>query len=316
MSTLRRRLPNSNRTRKIALNKAAAKLSNPGPHGVILTTPTVNRLTSINGSYNASTQAINQRKGALKTTTSDKNVVLQTLRLLVRHFIGVFNFGVERGKYNADHRIYYGIPASDGKMPDVSTEDETLEVSGNIIEGDPVRIAAGGAPMANPDVGEVSDARVALQANILDVSNAKDMLDIEQETLSSYNPEADGVLKKVWDEVETFYNEEEPASMRANARQWGVVYVSDTRITISGRVMHVVDDIAPPMPLAGATITLVETEEEATSNAEGLFELKTGITGTATIEVSAEGYVTESIERQIDNSENIDLGDIVLQPES
>ena len=226
--TIRRQLPRGNDTRKTAITAAKAKLDNPGPIGSVLTAGTTNRLNTMHATYLPAMTLINEREAEAQTATVAKNPFLHTLKLFCKSFIGVFNFGVERGKYPANHRPYYGIDGNNSNLPDLSREEEITSLATSIITGDPLRVAAGGANMANPSAAEVGAKNTALLPLLAASSNAKDALDIAQEAVERMNVEADKVIKKVWDEVETFFNEETPESKRANAREWGVVYVSDT----------------------------------------------------------------------------------------
>ena len=101
MAVLKRRLPKSNLTRQIAIVKAKEKHDNPGPNGDAITAATATRLNAIHGTYIPAMTLIDQRTSEQGTAISAKNAGLQTLRLLCKSFIGVFNYGVERGKYPA-----------------------------------------------------------------------------------------------------------------------------------------------------------------------------------------------------------------------
>src|ERR1051325_8603753 len=119
---VKRRRPQSNAARQTAIVKAKEKHDNPGPNGDAITAATATRLNAIHGTYVAAMTLIDQRTSEQGTSVSAKNAGLQTLRLLVKSFIGVFNYGVERGKYPSSHRHYYGIDANNSNLPDLSTE--------------------------------------------------------------------------------------------------------------------------------------------------------------------------------------------------
>jgi len=311
MAIMRRRLSTTNLTRKTALIKAKAKLDNPGVNGVAITPATAARLNTMHGSYLPAMTLIDQRAAQQVTATAAKNPVLQTLRLFCKSFISVFNSGVERGKYLASHRPFYGIDASNSNLPDLTTEVEVTDLAGRIIEGDPLRVADGGAAMANPDVAEVTAANTALQAQLSAVSNAKDALDQAQEAVGALNPEADKVIKKVWDEVETFFNEETPESKRANSAEWGVVYVSEgAPAVLSGIIRN-----NNGAPLEGAAALLVETGTDDLANNEGRYELPTIATGGLTIRTSYPGLpdvVVNVIVPDGSEGETIEVPDIIM----
>ena len=73
--------------------------------------------------------------------------------------------------------------------------------------------------------------------------------------MEAQRPEADAVVEKVWDEVETFYNEETPASIRRKAREWGIIYVSDIQLTFN---IHAKDSVSNN-PIEAVVCELTET---------------------------------------------------------
>jgi hypothetical protein len=89
------------------------------------------------------------------------------------------------------------------------------------------------------------------------------------------------------------------------------VYISDTRISITGRVVNAVANSPLPMPVGNATVVIIEADDTTTTNAAGEFDLKTGMTGTATIEITADGFQPFTMTQNIEG-ESINLGDILL----
>ena len=94
----------------------------------------------------------------------------------------------------------------------------------NIIDGERERVRAGGVPMSNPTVDEVA----AEYNNFLlvreDQSKKKDAHDKAQEALDALRPEADELIKDIWDEIDYKYRKESPSSRRRKAREYGVKY--------------------------------------------------------------------------------------------
>jgi hypothetical protein len=294
MSTISRRLPQTNARRKQALEKAAQKQASPGPNGSCITPATATRLATIQPTYTAAYNARAQRQAEGIVSTKTKDAALQTLRLVCKHFIGVFNYGVERGKYQASERTYFGIAENDSNLPNLSTEANVENLAKMITDNDAARVTAGGAPMANPDTAEVLAALNAYTPLAQAHSNAQDALDNAQELLEDANSAVDAVVKKIWDEVETFYNEETPESQRDNAREWGVQYVSvgdASTITFT-----VTNSSIPAQPVAEATITQLDNGVEKTTNLEGIAEFETTIFGSDVLfELKAQGYQDKTI---------------------
>lgn len=304
MGTISRQLPKSNVTRRRALVAAYQKLLNPGPNGTIISPNTTVRLSGIHPQYVDGYNLVLQRQAESSAQTANKNATLRQLRLFVKHFVGVFNMGIERRLYTPEQRSYFGIAVDNSNLPVLTSEVEVVELAQLIVTNDPLRVAAGGAPMANPSTADVQaqlDVYLPLAAA---TSNTRDALDNAQEALEALATEADGVIKKVWDEVETFYNEESPESQRENCREWGVVYVTvGAKATLNFQVTTT-DEI--PLPIADAEVKQSETGVIKLTNAEGRTTIETTTSGNNVVfEVSAAGYVTQIVELSFSEGETL-----------
>ena len=283
--SIERRLPNSHITRENALIKAAKRQAGITPGNEVLSNGTAARLASMAPTYTATMGEVNKAQAALSANTPAKDAAVQRARMFNSHFIQVFNLGVARGSYLAGHRAYYGLDVDSAALPPMETETDVLNWGARLIKGEADRTAAGFAPMANPDIAEVQATHNAASAPASGQDVLKEQLDRNQERLNLLASDADSLIKRIWDEVETFFGEEAPASKRANARLWGVVYVSNgPKATLTGLVKD-----ATGQPRVGAAVELLETDATATTNAEGRFTMETTYVGTATLQASWPG---------------------------
>lgn len=279
MATISRRLPKSDQDRLVALNTALNKNNITPPGTGPLTANTIARLVAMVATYISLLTARATAKAQQTTLTPQKDAVYEILRRFISHFIQVFNLGVARGKYPAADRSYYQIPVSSAAVPNLDQQDNANQWASNLITGDPLRVAAGGAAMANPDIAEVEAAFAAAGIQYNAHNLASEALDNAEEAVANTNPEADSLIKRIWDEVETFYGEEEASSKRENSRRWGVVYVSEGPLaTLTGLVKNTEGN-----PVADIIVTLLQTGATATTNAEGRYSLQTNLIGTATL---------------------------------
>lgn len=279
MGTIYRRLPNSNLSRQTAIARAKLKYDSMPPTNEVLRPSTVTRLNHIAANFPSALQEVANANAALNSNTKTKDPLVAKLQTFVSHYIQVFNLGVARGKYPAGHRSYYNLDVDSSALPDIQSETNTLLWAQRVIAGDGARVAAGGLPMANPEVDEVIAAQTPAVAAVTQQTVLAETLDTEQEELEAFNVDADADIKRIWDEVESFYGNETPESKRENAREWGVVYVSEgVAATLTGLVKT-----AAGAAVEGATVTLVETGGEATTNNEGRYTLTTTVTGSVTV---------------------------------
>lgn len=286
-----RNLPTAVDTRKAAIDKAKNKKDNPGAAGNILTAPTTARLDSIFGTYTARYNALQDAKFALTSATEPKQLAFADAQLFVNHFIQVFNLGIKRGVYNAAERTFFGIAVGDDTVPPILAEDDLIEVAEKIISGDIRRVTAGGAAMNNPTTSEMEVKFIAYKTLHTAYSNLNDSFDTADEALIKTFAEADGVIKKVWDEVETFYNEETPESMRNNAREWGVVYVTTGKVK---RITILLEDVAHT-PWVGKNVRLVDGGITHITDAEGKVTFDTTIEGETHAIASGDGIETTDV---------------------
>lgn len=311
MATITRKLPNSNLARQKALNFAENKSQSVTPPVQALSAATIVRLTAMVTNYNTSLQNVAIAQAQLTQNTLLKAPAIESTRMFTSHFIQVFNLGVARGKYSAAERSYFMLEVSSNALPALDTETDVMQWASRIVNGDVPRLAAGGAPMVNPDAAEVDTALTAASNLFTTQSNLAQQLDTRQEALEELNTEADKLIKRVWDEVETFYGEEEPDSMRSDAREWGVVYITKgPAATLTGLVKN-----AAGNGVEGATVELTESGATTTTNHEGRYTLTTAVVGEVTLLTTFPALPPVNTVIQIpehDNALTIEVPDITV----
>lgn len=271
---------------------------------------TLERLTASEGEYNDKMGATSIAVANFSTHTPIKTSLLDLLRLFVSHFIQVFNLGVARNKYPAGHRAFYDLETTSAAVPNIAADDEALSWATRLVEGDANRITAGGLPMGNPEIAEVTLARTNAMEAFTAQSTLKDAMDAAQEAVEDMNEDVDSLIKRVWDEVEAFYSEESAESKRANAREWGVVYVTEgASNSLTGLVKN-----AGGVVQEGAVVTIVESGAETETNSEGRYQFATVLTGDITIQAvlgALKGQVEVTIAEDAEGS-TIEVGEIVV----
>ena len=306
-----RKLPNSNIGRQKALSLAKAKQDSLPLGSLVLNPTTVTRLNDAVTGYDTALNSVAVAQANLSSNTPVKDTAISNSRMYTSHFIQVFNLGVARGKYPAAHRAFYMLDVSSSAVPDLGTEADVLLWGQRLIEGDASRITAGGLPMANPDIAEVTTQRTTAGTAFTTQNTLTETLDLKQEIVEQVNPEADSLIKRIWDEVEAYYGEEETESKRQNARLWGVVYVSEgPAALLSGLVKN-----AAGNALEGATVTVAQTGASATTNNEGRYTVSTTVIGTVTLEAEYPGFNKVNTELEIakhDDEVEINVADLVI----
>lgn len=274
MSHIARILPETIDSRQEALSLAKNKLDSLPVGTNPLTAPTTTRLNASVTDFIAKVQALSSASFAYNGNTVLKESTQATCLMFTSHFIQVFNLGVKRGVYVAAERDFFNLPVGSDALPDMAKASDLLLWSGRVVDGDPLRVTAGGAAMSNPTTAQVDTTLTAFTNAFTAQSNFKDALDLAQEALEGILIETDKVIKKVWDELETFYNEESVESSRDNCREWGVVYITvGSEKTLSGTVTY------NGAPGAGLVVKFKTGKNKSTVSGTGAYSLNTTLMG-------------------------------------
>lgn len=309
--SISRRLPNSNEAAWLALDRAKQKNESTPTDGNFLTVTTANRLDDAHTATTALRQLLIASKADSAKATVAKNAALAKMRLLNSQYIQVLNMYIDAGTFPTSYRACFKIAVNSGAVPDQQTEDDIQQLGLNIIEGAPAMIAQGGTALPYPALADLTAAYTALVAAQQDQSNKIDQATKDEENLSAQTEKNKKVILKVWDEVETFYNEEEIESKRANAREWGVVYMNNASLaTVQLRVVQTVNNVSSP--ISGVTALIAETNETATSGTDGIIKIESGGSGSATLTLNGTGLQTKEIGITITAGGTTDLGDVEM----
>ena len=231
MGIIQRHLPQSNEGRQVALSGAKTKNDNLPVGTVILTSNTETRLNTIQPVYNGLMQALAVAIANSTNATNLKNIAQALAKMWVSHYYQGLNNAIARGLYPASVRAFFNLDVNSDAVPAMDSEAKVKLWGERFSSGETAMIAAGHAAMPYPSEPDVKAKVDDYKAKLIAQSTLMDATDAAQEAVEAQNEEADKVIKKVWDEVETFHNEETPESMRSNARQWGVVYITLGEIT-------------------------------------------------------------------------------------
>jgi hypothetical protein len=219
-----RELPKSDAKMLNALTTAKNKAENTPAAELAFSAETLNRLNIMQPLF---AQEIQERGAALSVqthSTAGKTAAQDKLRMCISHFIQVFNFGIERGKYKVTDRPYYQLDVSQTELPSLNSEPDIERWAKNLIRGEQDRKSAGGEGMNNPGIDEVEAAYLDFVAKNTEQSTLKDTFDKEQEDVEKMRGDVMDLIKDIWDEVEFTFRKDSGPSLRRKAREYGVYY--------------------------------------------------------------------------------------------
>jgi len=290
---IRRHLPKRYGAIHKALMMAKFKNDNINPSNPVLTPATQARLNAMEPLFSAAMQTCGNELAVQTRQTALVSEAFDIARDYISHFIQVFDFGVKRKKFPAAARAFYRLDVNSKKLPRL-TQESDITHWGDIIEsGDAARITAGGAAMSNPTAAEVKTAVDDFRTKNIAQSNMKDAFDKAQEAVMALAPKARKVIKKIWDEVETFYNEEKAPSRRRKGREWGIVYTSDVEI-----IFHFTVTDTGNAHIDNAAIELDETGN-IVQTAHGAAQMKSQVSDFATFIIKHDSFQAQTIHLEL-----------------
>lgn len=220
-----RALPDSDPTRTQALSAAIAKNAAVAPADRLISPATAAALADIAPRWEKETADRATALGQQTASTAVLATIGARLRMTVSHFIQVYQLGVARGVFSPSGRASYELNVNEETVPNLATEADLLLWADRIIKGETRRLANLTEPaMAMPAASQVADVLSDYQNELGRQTTAKDALDDEQQDVTDLRPEADRIIRDVWDEVEFALRRLDPPSLRRRAREWGVTY--------------------------------------------------------------------------------------------
>jgi hypothetical protein len=289
MSTISRELPKTVEGRQMALTSAKNKEATLPVGTIIISAATKTRLLSIFSLYNSAILNLATANTNSTGATRQKNEAQVLARLWTSHFYQALNNAIDRKLYSPEVRAYFLLPVSSGAVPIMDSEEKLTLWGGRVQTGNTAMIGAGLEAIPFPSADEVKVFVDAYNALLATQSTAITETDNAEEAIDTLNIEADKVIKKVWDEVETFYNEETPESMRNNARQWGVKYVTlgeSTNITFKA------ERADTHAGIEAAVFKFISIGVKHTAGPDGDIEIETRLVGEEPVICTHPDYVS------------------------
>lgn len=219
-----RRLPNTDKARIAALEKAVAMEHACDVEHQAASYKTLNEARAFVRRFKS---AVEQSQYCY-TTQAEANrryqEHLKTARLYISHFIQVLNLAVVRNEVRKEHKLFYGLAPDDFAVPDLTSEKHILVWGERLIEGERERLSHGGAPIYNPTIAKVSVHYDIFKDAYREQQNYKLNTTRSQSGLDALREEADRIILDLWNQVEAYYAALPPAERLARCQTYGIVY--------------------------------------------------------------------------------------------
>lgn len=220
-----RRLPNTDSARLRAMQQALRVAETIPPYQLAYS---VSLFQELKYFYPEFQQSVSIQKETLERQTEKSKIhqeALRKARLYISHFIQVVNFAIVRGELKADTRDYYLLTEYDKKLPGLNSETEVIKWGERLIEGEQKRLAIGQSPITNPTIARV---KVHFEDFLRLHKNQKYLQDAHNKSLkkvADLREKADGIILKLWNEIEESYADLGAEEKREKASNYGLIYV-------------------------------------------------------------------------------------------
>lgn len=225
-----RRLPNSDATLTVALQRAHTKLQPMPAADRPVSAPTVDALhlflTTSGTNWPQLQVDASVALVAQGAATRSYQAAFAKGVMYVSHFVQVLNLAITRGELPVEVRAYYGLDLNDTTIPPL-TADADLQLWGpRLIAGEAARVAAGGTPMQFPSITDVESRYTTFVTAGETARTAQAEYQRRLDLIAAQRPEAERLVNEVWDDIENHYRREETSARRRLCRAFGVVYVA------------------------------------------------------------------------------------------
>jgi hypothetical protein len=220
-----RQLPATDATRSQALTSGLKKSAAVTGTARLISADTAARLVTFVPEWEKEVTERADALGKQTSATSALDLAGNNLRTTLSHFIQVYHLGVARGVFSPSGRAIYDLSVNEETVPALTAEPDLLLWADRTIKGDPRRVINFSEPaMAMPSAADVATALADYNTELTLQTAAKDSLASEQADVNTLRPEADQLIRDVWDEVEFALRQMETTTLRRRAREWGVFY--------------------------------------------------------------------------------------------
>ena len=220
-----RRLPNTDKARLRAMNKALTKGEVLDMFDLAYSQKLLNELKAFLPKFELSLSEYQQSLQRQVNSNKSYQEKLKKARMYVSHYIQAMNMSVMRGEIKASEQEYLGLKAGTKAVPMLNTEKSVLKWGEKVLLGDMARMSAGGTAIYSPSMANVRvhyERFKEAHANQKFLKNNTSRLLTKVTQLRSIGDE---IIVKIWNEVEDHFAHIIEVEKRLDAcRDYGLVY--------------------------------------------------------------------------------------------
>jgi hypothetical protein len=220
-----RRLPNTDRARQKALQKAYHMGKETPPFKLAFSQNTYQKVVSFLPGFEK--KMIHQKSALAQQIERNREHqgLVKKAKLYISHFIQVINMAIQRGELSTSILDYYQLQAFPNKLPPLNTEEDVIKWGKSIIDGETDRVKKGMSPITNPTIAVVKVRFEKFYESYQDHRNLRQANCRILKELAEARPDADEIIVSIWNEVENTFKDLPDDLKREKAAEYGLVYV-------------------------------------------------------------------------------------------
>lgn len=219
-----RRLPNTDQARLRALQRAISQGEKQTYGDQVVLYKSVNEAANFYFVFEKQMIIYKQMLDNQVSANKQYQQVLYNARMYISHFIQVLNLAVIRGDIKREQKMMYQLDLNSHNVPDLSTESAIMNWGRNIIEGENERVRNGGFPIYNPTIGKVQVHYEVFKEYKLTQKLYQSTTNRNWEELVKLRKKADEIILDIWNQVETYYKDEDPYNKLIKCEKYGLIY--------------------------------------------------------------------------------------------
>ena len=219
-----RRLPNTDQARLRALQRAISQGEKQTYGDQVVLYKSVNEAANFYSVFEKQMIIYKQMLDNQVSANKQYQQVLYNARMYISHFIQVLNLAVIRGDIKREQKMMYQLDLNSHNVPDLSTESAIMNWGRNIIEGENERVRNGGFPIYNPTIGKVQVHYEVFKEYKLTQKLYQSTTNRNWEELVKLRKKADEIILDIWNQVETYYKDENPYNKLIKCEKYGLIF--------------------------------------------------------------------------------------------
>ncbi len=219
-----RRLPNTDQARLRSLRKAVTKANQQDYSNNAIGFKQIREAELFLMQFEKQLEQYNQCLSNQVNANKQYQQILQNARMYISHFIQVFNLAVIRGEIRKEHKLLYQLDPEVHNVPDLAGEAALHQWGQNIIDGENERVRNGGTPIYTPTIAKVQVHYEVFREYKSTQKLYQATTNRNWEEVVKLREQGDAILLEIWNQVEAYFKDEEPAERIRKCEEYGLIY--------------------------------------------------------------------------------------------